>query len=339
MLKEALVKIKNLSKTFVVEKTFLGKPTKILKAVNNISLEVYPGECLTIVGESGSGKSTLARLIIKLIKPDSGEVLFEGKNFFNRKDIQMVFQNPFNSLDPKYKVADSIAEPIAIHYKDLSKTEIKTKVNELLKLVELDPSIGEKYPHECSGGQNQRICIARAIATNPKFLIADEAVSALDVSTQTKILELFKKLQKELNISILFITHNLGVVKYIADRVAVMYLGEIVELATKDEIFANPLHPYTKALFSSAPIADPTKRNREKILLKGEIPKPTAIPSGCPFHTRCPIAEAKCKEIKPALRHCEQPRFARYRLLEAIQTSSELVAQGNEHLVSCLLVD
>jgi len=305
-----LIKISNLSKSFTVSKNFFGHATKKLRAVSNVNLEIFSGECLCIVGESGCGKSTLARLVLNLIKPDSGSVEFMGKNIFSlsakeliqtRQNMQMVFQNPFSSLDPRYKIFDTIAEPLKIHRKNLSKSEIQKKVFELLKEVELDESIADKYPHQCSGGQNQRVSIARALTLDPQFIIADEAVSALDVSIQYKILELFKRIQKEKNISFLFIAHNLGVVKQIADRVAVMYLGEIVELGTTNEIFSNPLHPYTKALISSAPIPDPHKRNREKIFLQGELPKPTEIPKGCAFHSRCPIAQERCSLSSPTL--------------------------------------
>jgi len=309
MINEPLIEIKNLSKEFAIEKNFFGIPKKKLKAVSDFSLNIDRGECVSIVGESGCGKSTTARLILKLIKPDSGEVKFQGENILKldaadlrvvRKDMQMVFQNPFSSLDPRFKIYDSIAEPMRVH-KVMNEKQIKERVSELLKLVELDDSFIDKYPHQCSGGQNQRISIARALALNPKFIIADEAVSALDVQVQWKILHLIDKIRNELGISFLFIAHNLAVVKYIADRVAVMYLGEIVELGTKEEIFSNPQHPYTKALISSAPVPDPHQRNREKIFLEGEIPKATDIPPGCPFHTRCPIAEARCMQEKPLL--------------------------------------
>ena len=323
MNKAPLVQIKNLSKEFALEKNFFGKPSKILKAVTNLNLEIYPGECLTIVGESGCGKSTTARLILKLLEADRGEVIFQGEDILKlkgrslrakRQDMQMIFQNPFSSMDPRYKIYDSIAEPLRVHKRG-NEAQIKERVAELLKLVELDETIADKFPHQCSGGQNQRACIARALALNPKFIIADEAVSALDVSIQWKVLHLLKRLQIELGISFLFIAHNLGVVKYIADRVAVMYLGEIVEIATKEELFSNPLHPYTKALLSSAPAADPRQRDRVKILLEGDVPKPTDIPSGCPFHTRCPVAVPDCSSVKPALED-----------------------KAGEHLVSCLLV-
>jgi oligopeptide/dipeptide ABC transporter ATP-binding protein len=305
-----LIEITNLSKSFTVSKNIFGQARKKLRAVSNINLEIFSGECLCIVGESGCGKSTLARLILNLIKPDSGSVKFMGKNIFSlnpkeliktRQNMQMVFQNPFSSLDPRYKIFDIIAEPLQIHRKELSKNEIEKKVFELIEEVELDANIASKYPHQCSGGQNQRVSIARALALDPQFIIADEAVSALDVSIQYKILELFKRIQKEKNISFLFIAHNLGVVKQVADRVAVMYLGEIVELGYTEEIFNNPLHPYTKALISSAPIADPHQRQREKFFLQGELPKPTEIPTGCAFHSRCPIAQERCYSSNPTL--------------------------------------
>lgn len=327
MTQETLVKIKNLRKEFPIKKDFFGKVIKSVKAVNDISFDVKKGECLALVGESGCGKSTLARLILKLIKADEGEVFFHGKNKIcnilqvkpkelreMRTNMQMIFQNPFSSLDPRYKIFDIIAEPLEVH--NWSKDKIKTRVNELLDLVDLDHELAQRFPHQCSGGQRQRVGIARALALNPEFIIADEAVSALDVSVQAKVLDLIKDLKDNLDLTFLFIAHNLGVVKYIADRVAVMYLGEIVELADKDEIFKNPKHPYTQALFNSAPIADPEQRNRDRVFLEGEIPSPSNIPSGCPFHTRCPIAEAKCKTQKPSLEE-----------------------KSSGHFVSCLLVD
>lgn len=329
--KKPLLKVRNLSKNFSVEKNFFGKTTKTLRAVHNVNFEIFPGECLSLVGESGCGKSTTARLILNLIKADHGEVEFDGVELLSmnseklrqkREDLQMVFQNPFSSLDPRFTIFDSIAEPLIVHKKG-DKNSIKKRVYELLDLVDLPEELATKYPHECSGGQNQRVSIARAIALNPKLVVCDEAVSALDVSVQANVLTLIKKLQKELEISFLFIAHDLGVVKMISDRVAVMYLGEIVELSTTKNIFENPKHPYTKALIASAPIADPTKRDRKKIFLEGEIPKPTEIPSGCPFHTRCPEEFEACFSEKPALQ----------------KLNSSSTHKEEQHQVSCLLFD
>jgi oligopeptide/dipeptide ABC transporter ATP-binding protein len=326
--KEPLLKVKNLSKSFSVEKNFFGRTTKSLRAVHDINFEIYPGECLSLVGESGCGKSTTARLILNLVKADQGEVLFENEELLSmparklrqkREDFQMVFQNPFSSLDPRFTIFDSIAEPLIVHKKG-TKESIEKRVFELLELVDLAKSFATKYPHECSGGQNQRVSIARALALNPKLVVCDEAVSALDVSVQANVLHLLKKLQKDLQISFLFIAHDLAVVKMISDRVAVMYLGEIVEISSTQNIFSNPKHPYTKALIASAPVADPKKRNREKIFLTGEIPKPTEIPSGCTFHTRCPVKIDSCLSQVPKLKNV---------------CSSE--KKTDSHLVGCLL--
>ncbi len=302
-----LLKVEKLSKSFCVARDFFGRTKKTLRAVHNVSFDIKAGECLSIVGESGCGKSTTARLIMNLIQPDSGAVIFLDENLLTlkaselrekRKNFQMVFQNPFSSLDPRYTVFDSIKEPLELHNFG-SPEKIKARVYELLKLVDLPAELACKYPHECSGGQNQRVSIARAIALNPKLLVCDEALSALDVSVQANVLKLLKKLQKELDISFLFIAHDLAVVKKISDRVAVMYLGEIVELAETKELFANPKHPYTKALIASAPIADPKQRDRERFFLQGEIPKATEIPQGCPFKTRCPEKIDKCESCIP----------------------------------------
>ena len=323
-----LLKVKNLSKNFSVEKNFFGKTTKSLRAVHNVEFEIFPGECLSLVGESGCGKSTTARLILNLIKADHGEVNFDGDELLSmdssklrkkREDLQMVFQNPFSSLDPRFTIFDSIAEPLIVHKKG-NKEFIKKRVYELLDLVDLTKELATKYPHECSGGQNQRVSIARAIALNPKLVVCDEAVSALYVSVQANVLQLIKRLQKDLNISFLFIAHDLAVVKMISDRVAVMYLGEIVEISSTENIFKNPKHPYTKALIASAPVADPRQRDRKKIFLEGEIPKPTEIPSGCPFHTRCPEKIEACLLQIPALKQLNN-------------------SGAQEHLASCLLLD
>ncbi len=331
--KEQLIQVQNLSKSFPLARDWWSRPTQSLRAVRDVSLDIYQGECLSLVGESGCGKSTLARLILNLIEPDQGSVIYKGQDILRlspnalrklRPELQMVFQNPFSSLDPRYKARDSIAEPLEIHWDyvlrtfhpNLPKQEyIESRVKELLGLVELDESVLDKYPHECSGGQNQRVCIARALALNPRLIIADEATSALDLSTQTHILDLIKNLQKQLSLSFLFIAHNLDVVKYISDRVAVMYLGKIVELATKEELFSNPLHPYTRALLDAAPIADPRQRDRPRVYLQGEIPKATEIITGCSFHSRCPLAMPECSHLEPELK----------------------LQEGSERKVSCLL--
>ncbi|NQY79670.1 MAG: ATP-binding cassette domain-containing protein [Candidatus Caenarcaniphilales bacterium] len=327
----ALLELKNLNKSFDLGSKFLFKKSdNLLHVVRDISLNIEEGECFVLVGESGCGKSTLAKLVCRILEPDSGEVHFNNENFLDlkanefrkkRKAMQMVFQNPFSSLDPRFKIFDSIAEPLRVNKGEegfpKTEAEIKDKVFELMGLVELDEILAQKYPHQCSGGQNQRVCIARAIACNPKLIIADEAVSALDVSVQWIVLRLMKKLKDELGISFLFITHDLAVVKYIADRVGVMYLGEIVELSSKENLFKNPSHPYTKALLNAAPIPDPKLRERDRIFLEGEIPKANKIPSGCTFHTRCPQVFEDCKTTKP---------------------NSINISDNNEkHCVSCLL--
>jgi oligopeptide/dipeptide ABC transporter ATP-binding protein len=307
-----LLELKNLSKSFSVSKDGAwGLATKeLLQVVRGVDLSIDKAEILVLVGESGCGKSTLARLVTRLTEPDSGEINFEGEDFLHlhgskllekRKSMQMIFQNPFSSLDPRFKIYDSIAEPLRIN----KEKNIKERVFELMQLVELDTELASKYPHQCSGGQNQRVCIARAIACNPKLIIADEAVSALDVSIQWTILNLMLKLKRELGISFLFITHDLAVAKFIADKVAVMYLGKIVEIAAKDDFFHNPLHPYTKALLSSAPVPDPTKRDRARTFLYGEIPSASKIPSGCAFRTRCPECFEACEANVPQLDNAE----------------------------------
>lgn len=312
-----LLEIKNLKKNFVISRDFWGKANAYLQAVRSIDLELFRKETLAIVGESGSGKSTLARLILRLIDPDCGKIIFDGKDIVNikkaelrilRQEFQMIFQNPLSSLDPKYTAYQSIAEPFIIHKQE---DKLKEKVLDLIDLVDLPRSILDKYPHQCSGGQNQRINIARALALKPKLIVADEAVSALDKDTQKTILDLLNKLKHEYSISLLFITHDMDVVEKIADRVAVMYLGKIVEIGPKEKILTQAVHPYTKALLSAIPIKDPAQRNRDRILLEGELPKPSQIPSGCGFNTRCPFVIDRCKFTDPLL-------------------------EGEEHKIACL---
>ena len=278
----------------------------VVKAVNDVSLSLTAGKTLGIVGESGCGKSTLARLILRLVEATEGEVWFDSADLrklntsamrAKRRDIQIVFQDPFASLDPRMTVASIISEPLDIH--DIgSRRERQEKVADLLKLVGLDPSAGQKYPHEFSGGQRQRIGIARAIALEPKLVVLDEPVSALDVSIQSQILNLLDELKTRLGLSYIFISHDLSVVEHVSDDVAVMYLGRIVEYGPAEKVFANPAHPYTRALLSAVPEVDPAKR-RERIVLTGELPNPENMPSGCPFHPRCASAMDKCSTQVP----------------------------------------
>lgn len=302
---EALVSVKNISKTFAASKGMFAKK-KFVHAVNDVSFDIMPGETFSLVGESGCGKSTTGKLIDHLITPDSGEIWFEGKEISKisqnemrplRADIQMVFQDPYGSLNPRMKVQDLIGEPLLIHTKMTAGERLK-KVHELLNVVGLSASHGERYPHEFSGGQRQRIGIARALTVNPKLIIADEPVSALDVSIQAQVLNLLQHLQEEYNLTYLFISHDLSVVEMISDRIGVMYLGTIVETADKKELYAHPKHPYTRALLSAVPIPDPEKKSK-RIILQGDLPSPSNPPSGCLFHTRCPHCTEKCRTQRP----------------------------------------
>lgn len=301
-----LVSVKDVVKTFAANKGGFGKK-KIVHAVNDVSFDIQQGETFSLVGESGCGKSTTGRLIDHLLMPDSGEVWFDGKEISRisqnemrpiRADIQMIFQDPYGSLNPRIKVQDLIAEPLLIHTKMTAGERLK-KVQELLEVVGLSAAHGERYPHEFSGGQRQRIGIARALTVQPKLIIADEPVSALDVSIQAQVLNLMQQLQTDFNLTYLFISHDLSVVEMISDRIAVMYLGTIVETAPKKDLYANPRHPYTRALLSAVPIPDPTKA-KDRIILQGDLPSTTNPPKGCLFHTRCPHCTEKCKTERPA---------------------------------------
>ena len=309
---EKLVEVENLVTYFPIFSGVLQKKTGEVKAVDNISFFIRKGETLGLVGESGCGKTTTGRSILKLEEPTSGSVIFEGKNLIEMKgealrkmrvQMQPIFQDPFASLNPRMNVGDIIGEPLEVH--NLAKgKELIDKVNDLLEKVGLAPEMAERYPHEFSGGQRQRIGIARALSASPSFIVCDEAVSALDVSIQGQIIKLLIKLREDLNLTYLFISHDLSVVRHISDRVAVMYLGKIVEITTSDQLYQNPQHPYTKSLLSAVPIPDPiVDRKRERIMLKGDVPSPINPPSGCPFHTRCQMSVDTCRTSEQQLKN------------------------------------
>jgi peptide/nickel transport system ATP-binding protein len=307
--KETLLEIKNLKTYYPVKGGFFRRTIGHVKAVDDVSFSINKGETLGLVGESGCGKSTTGRTIIRLLKATAGEILFNGKDISKvngkslqdiRQDIQMVFQDPYASLNPIQMVGDIISEPIR-NFKKIDKKELKAEVMELLQKVGLPEDAYYKYAHEFSGGQRQRIGIARALALRPKLIIADEPVSALDVSVQSQVLNLLKQLQKEFDLTFLFIAHDLSVVKHMSDRIGVMYLGNMVEIADRDSLYAEPLHPYTNALVSAIPNPDPRKKSK-RIVLSGDVPSPLNPPSGCPFHPRCPQAKDECSLTKPTLK-------------------------------------
>ncbi|ACB86199.1 ABC transporter ATP-binding protein [Natranaerobius thermophilus] len=302
---QSLIEVSNLHKAFPVNKQLLKKPDW-LKAVRGVDFSVTTGETYGLVGESGCGKSTVSKLLLRLLEPDTGEVSFQGQNILSlskakmkqiRRQMQIVFQDPYASLDPKWKIGSIIGEPLKIHGIG-TKEERRKKVKELMELTDLRPEFMERYAHEFSGGQRQRIGIARALALDPKIIIADEPVSALDVSIQAQIINLFKRLQRELGLGYIFIAHDLSVVRHISDRVGVMYLGQIVEEAPTQKLFKDAKHPYTSGLISTIPLPDPTKR-KELELVEGEVPSPINPPAGCGFHPRCPYTKSECKENPP----------------------------------------
>lgn len=320
---KSLLEVKNLKKYFPVTKGVFSKVVGHVRAVDDISFDIKEGETLGLVGESGCGKTTASRVILRLTEPTGGEVSFNGDDVFSvkgdrlrqfRKDVQIIFQDPYSSLNPRLTIGNIIAEGIGAH-KIATGAKKKEMVGELLEKVGLSAGYYNRYPHEFSGGQRQRIAIARALSLNPRLIICDEPVSALDVSIQAQILNLLAKLKKELDLSYLFITHDLSVVEHVSDRIATMYLGEIVEIADAGEFYSKPLHPYTVALLSANPSPDPAKR-RKPIILKGDVPSAIELPSGCRFHTRCPVAEEICAVECP-----------------------ELINVSNGHMIRCHLVD
>lgn len=307
-----LLRVENLTKHFpIMRGLILQKQVGAVQAVDNVSFDIYKGETLGLVGESGCGKSTTGRTILQLHKPTAGKVFYDDIELASasseklrhmRRNMQIIFQDPYASLNPRMTVGNIVSEPLEVHNVG-TKRERTERVQELLELVRLNPYFVNRYPHEFSGGQRQRIGVARALALQPEFIVCDEPISALDVSIQAQVVNLLEELQQEFGLTYLFIAHDLSMVRHISDRVAVMYLGKVVELAPRDELYDNPLHPYTKALLSAVPIPDPVKEvQRERIILKGDVPNPARPPSGCRFHTRCPIAKDVCKEEAPEWR-------------------------------------
>ena len=315
---ETLLRVDDLVMHFPIYRGVIQRQVGAVRAVDGVSFEVKRGETLGMVGESGCGKSTTGRTILQLYRPTSGSVHFEGVDLVHlkgedlrkmRRKMQMIFQDPYASLNPRMTVADIVGEPLMVHDVATGK-EIQERVQHLLEVVNLNPAFAGRYPHEFSGGQRQRIGVARALALQPSFIVCDEPISALDVSIQAQVVNLLEELQEQFNLTYLFIAHDLSMVRHISDRVAVMYLGVVVELATRDELYNHPLHPYTQALLSAVPVPDPTvESTRKRTILVGDVPSPANPPSGCRFRTRCPIAEAVCAESRPEFREIKPGHF------------------------------
>jgi len=324
--KSPLIRVENLTKHFPVTRgVIFQKQVGAVQAVDDLNFEIYPGETFGMVGESGCGKSTTGRAILQLHKPTAGRVFYEDTELTTasaqtmqkmRRNIQIIFQDPYASLNPRLTVGNIIAEPLDVHNIG-TQEERRERVQDLLRLVGLNPYFVNRYPHEFSGGQRQRIGVARALALEPKFIVCDEPISALDVSIQAQVVNLLEKLQDELGLTYLFIAHDLSMVRHISDRVSVMYLGKMVELTERNELYENPLHPYTKALLSAVPVPDPREEaKRHRMILEGDVPSPINPPSGCRFHTRCPIAEEICKQVVPEWREASDGHWVACHLVK-----------------------
>ena len=308
---DTLLEVKNLKMYFPVTKGLLRRKIADVKAVDGISFSIRKGETLGLVGETGCGKTTVGRCILRVYRPTEGQIIFEGQDIANlspskmrpfRRKMQLIFQDPYGSLNPRQRAGNIVGEPLRVHHLIGDKEEYKERVKQLFTTVELNPEMADRYPHEFSGGQRQRIGIARALACEPSFIVCDEPISALDVSIQAQIINLLQDLQERLGLTYLFIAHDLSVVRHISDRVAVMYLGHIVEITDWEELYENPLHPYTKALLSAVPIPNPAvEKTRERIILRGDVPSPLNPPAGCPFHPRCGMAIDECRQTVPPL--------------------------------------
>jgi len=318
---DVLLEVRRLSKYFPLTSGILvQRVVGLIKAVDDVSFFIRRGETLGLVGESGSGKTTTGRCILQLDRPTSGEVFFEGQNLTTldeaqvrpmRRRIQVIFQDPYSSLNPRMTIGQIVGEPLLVHDIVQGKEAYRERLRELLTVVGLNPAMADRFPHELSGGQRQRVGVARALSVNPSFIVCDEPVSALDVSIQAQIINLLEDLQAQFDLTYLFIAHDLSVVRHISDRVAVMYLGKIVEVADRRELYENPLHPYTKALLSAVPIPDPSvEAHRERVILKGEVPSSLNPPAGCVFHPRCPIAVPECSQVVPKLRELSPNHWA-----------------------------
>jgi oligopeptide transport system ATP-binding protein len=326
MANETLLRVDNLVKHFPIYQGVIRRQVGAVHAVDGVSFDVYKGETLGLVGESGCGKSTTGRTILRLYKPTDGHVYYDGTDLASlsekemrkmRRKLQIIFQDPYASLNPRMTVADIIGEPLIVH-KVASGKEVQERVQELLALVGLNPAFADRYPHEFSGGQRQRISVARSLSLQPDLIICDEPVSALDVSIQAQVINLLEDLQEQFGLTYLFSAHDLSVVRHISNRVAVMYLGVIMELAERNELYDHPLHPYSQALLSAVPIPDPVaEERRQRVILEGDVPSPVNPPSGCRFRTRCPIAEGICAEEKPEWREVKPGHFVACHLVQA----------------------